>query len=750
MTSSSVLFRLPILWLLFYSLGSLAAPRDTTPDQFRFDDMVGVALSVPLISNAIVVTGINAGSAISVSGGQYSRNGGAFTAVKGTVSQGDSIRVRHVSASANNATVNTTLTIGGVKDTFSSTTFSKPPDTTPDPFAFADQAGVPINTSITSNEVTVSGIDVPAPITVQGGLFSINTGGFQASAGTINNGDSVRIRLLSASSFSATTQAILTIGGVSGSFKVTTLADPNVFLLPPASGGSPLFASEHFSGSGNCTLCHNNISDGQGKDVSIETDWSSTMMANSTRDPLWRAKVRSELNRNGHLAEVINDKCSRCHAPMANFEARKAGEPLHILDGGFLSANHNRHDEALNGVGCALCHQIQNAPNLGTLSSFTGKYEIGQDKLMFGPFPDIFPNPMIMHTGYTPTFSPHIKDSKLCGTCHNLKTPYVDEAGAILSTTPESEFPEQMPYSEWEHSSYATSQPRSCQQCHMARANGAPIANRPMWLPKRDGFALHEFVGGNKLMLDIFDRNKAQLGVLSSNFQETIAKTEAMLQGAATIVPLHQTLNTSGVLDFALQVNSQTGHKLPSGYPARRVILHVMVKDAQGNLVFESGKVNADGSVAGVDADSNPLGFEPHHELITSPEQVQVYEAIMGDSTGQVTYTLLRGARYLKDNRLLPAGFDKTTAPSDIQVAGDAMSDANFVGGSDQVRYRVTGLTGDAYQVTAELIHQPLAYRFAQDLFGDVGAEIRDFQKMFRESNAKSTVMTSTSFMATR
>jgi hypothetical protein len=41
------------------------------------------------------------------------------------------------------------------------------------------------------------------------------------------------------------------------------------------------------------------------------------MMANATRDPFWQAKVRSELNRTPELSQAINDKCSRCHAPMA-------------------------------------------------------------------------------------------------------------------------------------------------------------------------------------------------------------------------------------------------------------------------------------------------------------------------------------------------------------------------------------------------------------------------------------------------
>jgi len=740
------------LWIASILIMSTAqaAKKDTTPDAFSFIDQTGVPLNTPITSNAITVTGINAAAAISVSGGLYSRNGGGFTSAGGTVHNGDTVRVRQTSASSYDTSTHTQLTIGGVKDTFTVTTRSYVADTTPDPFEFAAQSNVALNAVVTSNAVTISGIDAPAPISINGGTYAINGGAYTSAAGSIGNGDSVQVRQTASAQYATTTTATLTIGGVQGVFSVTTLADGNAFVLPPSSGGNPNFVSEHFSGSGNCTLCHNGISDGQGKDVSIETDWSSTMMANSARDPFWRAKVRSELNRNPQLADVINDKCTRCHAPMANFEARTTGEPMQILDGGFLSAEHGRHDEALNGVGCTLCHQIQNSPRLGTLDGFSGKYDIGGDKLIYGPFDNLFPNPMIMNTGYTPTYGPHVKESKLCGSCHNLKKPYVDASGKVLSTTPESEFPEQMPYSEWEHSSYAGATPKSCQQCHMSRADGAPISNRPMWLGRRNGFAVHDLVGANRLMLDVLNRNKTQLGVLSNNFPETIAKTEAMLQGAATIGPVSQSLTEDDILDFTLRVTSQTGHKLPSAYPSRRVILHVTVKDSQGKVVFESGKVNADGSVDGVDADSDPYAFEPHHELITSPEQVQVYEAIMGDDQGQVTYTLLRGMTYLKDNRILPPGFDKATASRDIRVVGEASADADFVGGSDDVRYRIAGLSGSHYQVTAELIHQPLAYGFARDLFSDSDPEIRDFQKMFRESDAKSTVMTASTFSVSR
>lgn len=223
-------------------------------------------------------------------------------------------------------------------------------------------------------------------------------------------------------------------------------------------------------------------------------------------------------------------------------------------------------------------------------------------------------------------YSLHTKESEMCATCHNVKTPYVDETGTVLTTTLESEFPEQMPYSEWLHSDYAGT--NSCQSCHMERANGVPISNRPMWLVGRDDFSVHEFVGANTFMLTILKNNKQQLGVTATNFDDIIPATNNILQNSANIKVLSQPLN-QGQLDFSLKITSQTGHKLPSAYPSRRVIVHVTVLDSFNNVVFESGKVNANGSVQGVDADFDASAFEPHYDIINSHDQVQVYEVMM-------------------------------------------------------------------------------------------------------------------------
>ena len=523
------------------------------------------------------------------------------------------------------------------------------------------------------------------------------------------------------------------------------------FAAAPQSPGSNTFTSTHFSGSGNCAMCHNGIVDNQNKDVSIITDWSSTMMANSTRDPFWKAKVRSELARHPELQGVINDKCTKCHAPMANYEAKYAGNVASqtLFDGGILTANHARHDPAMEGVSCTLCHQIPNSASLGTLSHMSGNYTINTTKTIYGPYGGpgdtaLFPNPMIMHTGYTPTYGAHIKESKLCASCHNLKTPYVDEAGNILSKTPESEFPEHTPYMEWEHSDFVSQ--KSCQGCHLSRANGVKISNRPMFLGGRNNFAIHDLVGANKLMLGILNNNKTQLGVLSNNFPETIAKTDVMLKSAATVDVIEQ-IATPGELDFSLKITSSTGHKLPTAYPSRRAFLHVTVSDSQNAIVWESGKVNANGSVVGVDADEVAGTFEPHYELITTADQVQVYEAIMANNLGEVTYTLLRGKEYLKDNRILPAGFNKLNAASDIQVVGGALSDDNFVGGSDEIRYQIDSLPAGSYTVKAELVYQTLADGFAQDLFSDtVTPEVVDFKTLYDAATDKTTVIASAEF----
>lgn len=95
---------------------------DTIPNAFSFTDAVNVSLSTPQVSLPVTISGINAPTPISVTGGTYSINNGAFVSAPGTVNNGDQVRAQHTSSSSNGTATNTVVTIGGVSDTFTSTT----------------------------------------------------------------------------------------------------------------------------------------------------------------------------------------------------------------------------------------------------------------------------------------------------------------------------------------------------------------------------------------------------------------------------------------------------------------------------------------------------------------------------------------------------------------------------------------------------------------------------------------------------
>jgi hypothetical protein len=247
---------------------------------------------------------------------------------------------------------------------------------------------------------------------------------------------------------------------------------------------------------------------------------------------------------------------------------------------------------------------------------------------------------------------------------------------------------EQVPFQEWQHSGYT--QTNSCQSCHMPVDEGdAPITS--VHAQTHEAVSRHVFVGGNAFLLRILKDHNKELGVIATadELEASARRTEQQLASQTGEVEIKNAAIAGGRLDFAVTVTNKTGHKFPTAYPARRAWLHVLVRDSRGTAVFESGAPRPDGSVAGNDNDEDALKFEPHYSRITSPDQVQIYESIMGDPANRPTTGLLTATHYLKDNRLLPRGFDKTTADDRVMVVGPARQDADFTGGSDTVGYSV-------------------------------------------------------------
>jgi hypothetical protein len=130
-----------------------------------------------------------------------------------------------------------------------------PPDTRPDQFSFDDKTDVALDTVTESNVITVAGINGPADISITGGEYSINSGPYTSASGTVESSQNVRVRQTSSSSYSTTTNATLTIGGVSDTFSVTTIPPPEYTITFSSAGGGSIICSPATVVIANASVC---------------------------------------------------------------------------------------------------------------------------------------------------------------------------------------------------------------------------------------------------------------------------------------------------------------------------------------------------------------------------------------------------------------------------------------------------------------------------------------------------------------
>jgi len=531
--------------------------------------------------------------------------------------------------------------------------------------------------------------------------------------------------------------------------------------LPKAGGTLPSLATSiknfddlHFAGSGVCGDCHSNdqsipvenrvmVVDAEGggkKDVSLGVAWETSTMANSARDPYWHAVVANELNLYPNLSNEINDKCTICHAPMANVLSKKENNGINYQ---IFSANGNTglldmddssslFNHAMDGVSCALCHQIEDV-GLGTPQSMTGGYTIPtateatkDARPAYGQYAN--PDAIYMMTvgNFTPKYSAHISTSEVCATCHNLNIKPVDKLGAPVAGI--THFAEQAMYTEWQESDFAVGKPQqaSCQSCHMPKLDSNVFLATSNASNARPDFAEHTFLAANTVIQQIMHDNKTALGIDESiDFLPSIERNRQFLQTSANVSVQVNGFNAAEqVIDFDVAVENLTGHKLPSGYHSRRAYLHVLITDANGVVVYENGSIDEDGAITGVDEDINVNFWESHHNVITQATQVQVYQAIPGNNENERTHSLLNSAKYLKDNRLTPIGFDKNNVPDDVAVV--------------------------PFNISVEFRYQPIAKGHLDDLFSKSNEvpSIDHFRTMYDRTPFKDEVMATASAVA--
>jgi len=474
-------------------------------------------------------------------------------------------------------------------------------------------------------------------------------------------------------------------------------ADPPPAPLPPLP--TPVAVStDRFRDAEACGQCHlvaddsAVLHDDTGANISPVLLWRASMMGLAARDPFYLSVFAEELARDPDRRAATEALCSRCHAPAGSEELAIDGKHLT-----FDELTHGNSPAAVlgrGGVTCSLCHQIDPG-NLDDERSFSGQFTVGYERMIFGPYRDPTTMPMELIVSYRPTHGAHIDSAELCATCHTVIVP-----------GPYGDVVEQATYLEWRSSRYAADQP--CQTCHVpttddaGRAITTVVAGFPEGLRLRAPVGRHTFVGGNAYMLNVMADAVDWLGagVSAGELRASAQRSVEHLGGAAKVAVTRASPET-----FTVQVQNLTGHKLPTGYPSRRMWLHVTVA-LGGATIFESGHVDDLGQI--VDATGTPLPRQPHRDEIAAADEVQIWEARLVDGDGEPTHRALDARRYGKDDRILPEGF----APAPIDVARlepvAVVADPTFLPGSDTVTYRVPGLASGA-TVIVELLYQTLA-----------------------------------------
>jgi hypothetical protein len=93
-------------------------PSDVTPDPFAFTGVTAGTLSTIYESGPVAVSGLGAAADLSITGGEYSINSGAWSGTVTTAGSGDTVRVRGLSAGTVSTITTVTLTIGSVSASF--------------------------------------------------------------------------------------------------------------------------------------------------------------------------------------------------------------------------------------------------------------------------------------------------------------------------------------------------------------------------------------------------------------------------------------------------------------------------------------------------------------------------------------------------------------------------------------------------------------------------------------------------------
>ena len=340
-----------------------------------------------------------------------------------------------------------------------------------------------------------------------------------------------------------------------------------------AAGNGP----KKFISAKECGVCH----------PAHYREWAGSPHGHAHLSPAFQAFQRKLLTKSGG---TIAGFCVRCHTPVGTALGERP-----------LLPNAQRDPISLEGVTCAVCHSIDRLHGL-----VSGKFYLSPDFPFYGPF--YGPDEPGAKPGAEDTLIadvPHpgkrflaIKNSRLCGACHDLiSTGFlrIEEA-----------------FAEWRNSPWAA-EGVSCQDCHMSPDPGRPVP-RAQWpkdyiadsaifpdLPKRTR-TNHAFTGPDHQL--VTNAAKERLGLNDEEYKAYIDKYERdrlrLFKNAAglSVEQPSEVAPGSTLRVVATITNRFSGHNLPTGFTAeRQVWLEVLLRDAKGKLLYASGDLDKNGDL---------------------------------------------------------------------------------------------------------------------------------------------------------
>jgi hypothetical protein len=392
--------------------------------------------------------------------------------------------------------------------------------------------------------------------------------------------------------------------------------------------------------------------------------------------------------------------------------------------------------------------------NVGPANQVYGPYPSDPHNSLNKTGHNVIPAPMLNGVGMFPVYGAQIASSQVCASCHTIVLPVYNAQGRQVNTDFEqttylewlnSSFGGTNPQSCQDchmPNTYKGSPPLAYQIANFEDSTFPRVPEEPIpppfistTLPAQqliletrglpgsgEIYARHQLSGINPFVLDMFDQFRTVLGEYATdgllpdplrgsyNGRATAVASAVMeaqqstasLSVATSIIP-----GPSGGLQADVTVTNLAGHKFPSGVSFRRAFLDFQVLDGSGDVLWESGRTNNKGVI--VDMDNVPLvtesfstqqTFQPHFwanptnsNNITTDDQVQIYEELVQDPQGQLTTSFLSLNNKVKDNRILPNGWNSSLPFADVTgPAGGAKSDPSYQGtnvcGCSVVRYR--------------------------------------------------------------